>query len=297
MSRLPPVAARVSRLRRVSRGRVSAAAAAPVGARAAGRRRAAQRFWQLTEPELDRLLAVASEVDRVELKLIVPAHAHESTCEALGVDFTRARRLRVCYLDTPDHALHRNGVVARIRSIVGGPDDAVVKLRPVVPADIPRRLRRAQDFVVEVDGMPGYYVCSGALRARLGADDVARVIAQRRAAHRLFTRRQLRLLSSRLPAGVRPEDLVMFGPVDAGRTKIRVAGLDRRLLVERWTYPDGSRILELSTRCLPAEALRVGARTADVLRAHGVELTGPHPTKTRATLDYFAGVAAAQRPR
>ncbi|WP_226931342.1 MULTISPECIES: adenylate cyclase [Parafrankia] len=277
-----------------SRGRAQGGSMAASGARSARRRLAAQRFWQLPDKELDRLLELASEVDRVELKLVVPVDAHDSCCAALGVDFTRGRRQRVFYLDTADRALHRNGAVARVRSIVGGPDDAVVKLRPMVPGDVSRRLRRSKDFVVEVDGMPGYYVCSGALRARLGADDVERVMAQGRGLHRLFTRPQLRLLSARLPTGLDLDQLRVFGPVDVRRAKIRPDGLGRRLLVERWTYPDGSRIVELSTRCAPTEALRVAARTADVLRRHGVDLTGPQQTKTRATLDYFAAAGPAR---
>ncbi|OAA25864.1 CYTH domain-containing protein [Frankia sp. EI5c] len=295
MSRIHPAALREFRVSVLSRGaepprgRAHGGSAVPSGSASARRRRAAQRFWQLPDSELDRLLALAGEADRVELKLVVPTDAHESTCVALGVDFARARRQRVLYLDTPDRALHRNGAVARLRSIAGGSDDAVVKLRPLVPTDVPRRLRRSKDFVIEVDGMPGYYVCSGALRARLGTDDVARVMTRSRPPHRLFTRPQLRLLAARLPAGFAVEDLMMFGPVDARRAKIRPEGLGRRLFVERWTYPDGSRLLELSTRCAPAEALPVAARAADVLRRHGVDLTGPQQTKTRLTLDFFSG--------
>lgn len=290
MNRAHPNALRALRSVRVSRGRSRpGATGAPRASRSGQRLLAAQRFWQLPDRELDRLLALASEVDRIELKFVVPASAHESTCATLGVDFSRARAHRVCYLDTPDRALHRNGVVARLRSRAGRADDAVVKLRPVDPTDLPSRLRRSKDLVVEVDGMPGHYVCSAALRARLGADDVGRVMLQRRAPYRLFTRAQTRLLVARLPAGTALDDLVMFGPVDARRVKMHPEGLGRRMLVERWTYPDGSRLLELSTRCAPAEALQVSARTADVLRELGVDLTGPQQTKTRATLDFFAG--------
>ena len=58
--------------------------------------------------------------------------------------------------------------------------------------------------------------------------------------------------------------------------------------LEQWTFPDGSRILELSTRCPPHAILPVTARMAAVLRAHGVDLTGPQQTKTHATLDFFS---------
>jgi hypothetical protein len=54
------------------------------------------------------------------------------------------------------------------------------------------------------------------------------------------------------------------------------------------TFPDDSRILELSTRCRPDAILPVAARMAAVLRAHGVDLTGPQQTKTHATIDFFS---------
>jgi hypothetical protein len=36
--------------------------------------------------------------------------------------------------------------------------DTVVKLRPVIPAEPPARLRAREEFVVEIDTMPGSYV-------------------------------------------------------------------------------------------------------------------------------------------
>lgn len=52
--------------------------------------------------ELDQLLALTREADRVELKLTVPGHAHDVTCAALGVDFANvpARRCTTSTLRT-----------------------------------------------------------------------------------------------------------------------------------------------------------------------------------------------------
>jgi hypothetical protein len=69
-------------------------------------------------------------------------------------------------------------------------------------------------------------------------------------------------------------------------------GFDGALLVEQWTFPDGSRILELSTRCPPDATLRVAAQMAAVLHAYGVDLTGPQRTKTLATLNFFSTAPA-----
>ena len=39
-----------------------------------------------------------------------------------------------------------------------------------------------------------------------------------------------------------------------------------------WLYPDGARILEVSTKCLPDEAFKVGAAFKDYLAQHGIAL-------------------------
>ena len=48
----------------------------------------------------------------------------------------------------------------RARRVQGREDDSVIKLRPVVPDELPEELRRSPSMVVELDAMPGGYVCS-----------------------------------------------------------------------------------------------------------------------------------------
>ena len=64
--------------------------------------------------------------------------------------------------------------------------------------------------------------------------------------------------------------------------------LGRRLVGELWLYPDGSRILELSTKCAPSEAFQVAAEARAFLAGRGVDLSGEQETKTRKALDVFA---------
>ena len=61
-----------------------------------------------------------------------------------------------------------------------------------------------------------------------------------------------------------------------------------RLVAEMWMYPDGSRILELSTRCQTDEAFEVAAELRAYLAQHGIETSGDQQTKTRKALTYFA---------
>ena len=247
-----------------------------------------REFWRLGDCEIERLIALASEADCVELKLLVPQAIHTAVCANLGVDLESLRARTVYFLDTPDRALAHHGMVLRVRSIPRTPDHSVVKLRPVAPDEVPARLRNSKRFVVEIDVMPGGYVCSGALKARLGVRDVERAMAGRRPLQALFSKRQIALFARHAPAGVQIDDLSPLGPVDARRRKVRLEGLSLTLLVERWTYPDNFAILELSTRCQASHALPVLAQTAAALSACGVAPSAAQQTKTRTTLDVFS---------
>ena len=59
-------------------------------------------------------------------------------------------------------------------------------------------------------------------------------------------------------------------------------------MAEVWHYPDGSRVLELSTKTTPDDAFPLAARLRAFLGDHGVELTGSQQTKTRKALEFFA---------
>lgn len=60
------------------------------------------------------------------------------------------------------------------------------------------------------------------------------------------------------------------------------------MVAELWQYPDGSQILELSTKCAPDMAFEVAAETRAYLTAHGVDLSGEQQTETHTALEYFS---------
>ncbi len=55
-----------------------------------------------------------------------------------------------------------------------------------------------------------------------------------------------------------------------------------------WLYPDGSRIVELSTKCLPGEGLDVALQMRDFFNAKGIDLQGEQQTKTKAAVEFFS---------
>ena len=55
-------------------------------------------------------------------------------------------------------------------------------------------------------------------------------------------------------------------------------------------YPDGSQIVELSTKARPDEAFQVVAEAKAFLRARGIDLTGEQQTNKTA-LEFFSGAS------
>lgn len=243
---------------------------------------------KLSDEELGEVLALAREADTFELKLTVPEEDRFATLAALGVDPLDAYIRQVFFFDTKDLTLDGAGVVVRARRSQGRPDDSVVKLRPVVPGDLDDELRAAEGFGVEVDAMPGGYVCSASFKHQLKEPRVKPAAAGETPIHKVFSKHQRAFFDDRSPAGIELDDLAVLGPVPVLKLKLPVGELGRKLTVELWSYPDGSRILELSTKCAPSEAFQVAAEARAYLTGLGINLSGEQTTKTRTALEYFA---------
>ena len=106
----------------------------------------------------------------------------------------------------------------------------------------------------------------------------------------LFTKHQRAFLAACLPDGmdIDVDRLSVLGPITVLKLKFQPHDLERRLVAELWSYPDGTRILELSTKCAPTETFDVAARSRAFLEGRGVDLTGHQQTKTRTALEFFA---------
>jgi hypothetical protein len=243
---------------------------------------------RLSREELFELFSLAQEVDSVELKLMVPDDEREQALSVLGADPLHAEIRQVYFFDTPDLVLNRHGVVPRVRRIQHEGIDSVIKLRPVVPHELPAELRASPDFGVEVDMMPGGYVCSGALKAKSGHDHVREVVAGRWPLDTLFTKRQRALFAKYAPKGIVLDNLSALGPVNVLKLKFTPGGTARKLALELWNYPGGLRLLELSTKVAPKEIFDAGIEVAEFLRRRGLSLAGSQATKTHTALEIFS---------
>jgi hypothetical protein len=241
----------------------------------------------LSDEQLAELLGLVKEADSVELKLTLPASDQQATVRALDLDPLDAQIRQVFFFDTPDLRLYEAGVVVRARRVQGKGDDSVVKLRPVVPHELPAALRKKSGFGVEVDAMPGGFVCSASMKGRPDADVRATVI-HGGPLRKLFSKAQRGFYAEYAPDGVALDDLSVLGPIFVLKLRFRPEELDRRLVTELWLYPDSSRILELSTKCAPLESLLAAAEVRLYLTERGVDLSGEQEPKTRRALEFFS---------
>jgi hypothetical protein len=256
---------------------------------------------RLSDTDVARVLELLQHADTVELKTSVPVQAHQGAVTALGIDPIEAQPRQVFFFDTPDLALDKAGVVVRARRIAGGKGDTVIKLRPVEPAQLSPELRRSPAFNVELDALPGAFMCSASLKGVATAQEVRDAIDGAMPLRKLFSKEQRALFTARAPEGIALDDLTVLGPTFVLKSTMQAQLVERagspmrRIVGELWLFPDGARILEISLKCEVAEAFQVAAEARAWLARKGVETTGEQAAKTRSALSYFSAQAAAAR--
>jgi hypothetical protein len=242
----------------------------------------------LSREQIAEVMTLLKDVNSVELKLVAPADTHRATIGKLGLDPIEAEVRQVYFFDTPNLDLNKAGLVVRARRVAGGAGDTVVKLRPVDPAAISKELRRSESFKTEVDVVPGGFVCSGSFKGRCAAQEVKDTVSGKMPLDQLFSKEQRAFFRAHAPKGIELRSLATFGPTFVLKVRVWVKQLDRRLTVELWLFPDGSRNLEISAKAAPSEAFQATAELKAYLAEAGIELTGNQQTKTRAAMEFFA---------
>ena len=256
-----------------------------------------KRLVELTGEELGKLFGLIREADSVELKVTLPASAHQGTIAALGLDPLDAQIRQVFFFDTPDLKLNEAGIAVRARRIQGRGGDTVVKLRPVVPDQLPENVRHSPTMKVEVDAMPGGYVCSASMKGKARNDDVLQAVRGGRPVRKLFSKEQRSFFAAHAPDGPGLDELSVLGPIFVLKEVVVPKDFGRKLTAELWLLPDGTRIAELSTKCAPAEAFDVGLETRAYLEGRGLDLEADAQTKTKAALEFFASHLPAARAK
>ena len=245
----------------------------------------------LSDEDLRQMMDLVKGADSVELKLTIHESARADAVRALGVDPLNSQMRQVFFFDTPELALNAAGVVVRARRRQNEEGDTVVKLRPVVPDHLPEDLRAMKTFNVEVDAMPGGFVCSASFKGVADNADIRAAAGGDRPIRKLFSKEQRTFYEAHAPDGIELDSLSTLGPIPIIKVKVVPEGFSRKLVGELWMYPDGSQIVELSTKARPDEAFQVSAEARAFLLSKGVDLSGEQQTKTKTALEFFTDAA------
>ena len=250
---------------------------------------------QLNDARVAEARSLFKDADSVELKMTVADGDRSSAITALGLDVLDAELRQVVFFDTPDLILDRAGIIVRARRARTG-GDAVIKLRPLAPGTVPSKLRHSSSFKIEVDVTPGGIVCSGSLKADTGNGEIKKVLAGKRAIHKLFSPEQQALYAKHAPEGLDMDTLIPFGPINVAKLKFTPKiSTEHDAVAELWFYPDSSRVLELSTKCGRDEAFQVLAEGRAMLLSRGIQYAAEQQSKTRKALEYFSRLHAQPR--
>jgi hypothetical protein len=255
----------------------------------------ARQLARLTDDQLQEMMQLIGKSDSVELKLTVADDQRRAATRALEIDPLNAQIRQVVFFDTPDLRLNKAGVVVRARRVQNKGDDSTVKLRPVQPEDLSPQLRKTPGFVVEVDAIPGAFVCSGALTASLKNGAVWDTLRGDRPIRKLFSKEQRAFFDAHAPAGIALDDLSILGPIFVLKLKWAPADFARPMVAEAWLFPDATLTLELSTKALPAQAFQAAAEARAFLAGKGIRATGGQETKTKRALRVFSNRLVADQ--
>src|SRR5215216_2018971 len=134
-------------------------------------------------------------------------------------------------------ALDRAGVVVRARRIQGRVGDSVIKLRPLDPDEVGKDVRNLSGFGVEVDAIPGGFVCSGRLKCEADSDAIRQAVLGERPLRKLYTKEQRALFRAHAPDAIELDDLAVLGPIFVLKLKWQPRGFARKMVAEMWLYP------------------------------------------------------------
>lgn len=241
----------------------------------------------LSAEDILKALKLSRASNSIELKLTIPAAGHRATIKSLKLDPVEAQPRQAFFFDTPNLDLFKAGVVVRVRRIQGGRADTVIKLRPIDPENMGADVRHSGSFKIELDLMPGGFVCSASFKGACTGKEVLEVTAGDKLLSTLFSKEQLAFYTEHAPAHIALDSLSVLGPIFLLKAKHQPKDFDERITVEMWLYPDGTRILEISTKCEPENVFQAGADFKAYLARCNIPISALQEPKTRAALEFF----------
>lgn len=242
---------------------------------------------RMADADIGKVMELLKGSNAVELKLMVD-HAPGAILRRLGFDPVEAQPRQVYFFDTPDLALNRAGLIVRARRSAGGRGDTVVKVRPVDPQSLGADFRHDDSLKIELDAMPGGYVCSASFKGRCTGEEVLQASDGTLPLKSILSKTQRAAYKAYAPDGIAIESLAPLGPTFLLRVKRQPSNFDRPVVVELWLYPDGSTVLEISTKGMPEEGFQLAAHFRGFLTERGIPIEIATGTKTASALRHFS---------
>ena len=162
------------------------------------------------------------------------------------------------------------------------------------PTSCPPSSATSPNMVVEVDAMPGGYVCSASMKGKLPTKAVMHEsVDGEQPLRKLFSKEQRAFFAAHAPDGVAIDDLAVLGPIFVLKLKLRardVLAPDRRrdVAVPR-RHPGGRAVHEVPPGRGPR---RRSTRSGRSSTSKGIDLGGEQQTKTKTALEFFSAGAA-----
>ena len=106
--------------------------------------------------------------------------------------------------------------------------------------------------------------------------------------NKLLSSEQRAFYRKHAPEGLTLNSLSTLGPIFLLKMLFWPKSLGRKVVAEFWLYPDGSRVLEISTKCKPEETFKVGAQLRAYAAKRGITIESGQQTKTKSALEFYA---------
>jgi hypothetical protein len=227
--------------------------------------------------------------DKVEIKITVTGDDEERAYEALDIQNRDVTQREIYFFDTPELTLYKAGVILRARAIEDADHDSVVKVRPVDPGKVDDKWKVNDGFKVEADAVGDKVVMSASFKVKQKKGAIKKVANGELDISELFSKKQKAFAADFYGGPVERDDLIIMGPIQTLRADIKRPGMAYGITAEHWTLPDDSHLLEVSIKCLPAEAVVAREVFEAFLAGHGLDPYGAQATKTKLVLTGWLG--------
>lgn len=217
----------------------------------------------------------------------VPLASHRATIQSLGFDPVEAQPRPAFFFDTSAPALFRAGMAVRARRTQGGIAGTVIRIRPVDPARVDKNLRALEEFSIEVDAMPGGFVCSAPFKGICGSQEVLDAASGGLPLRKIFSKEQRAFYDAQAPAGLTMDQLVVLNPTFLLKGRHLAKGFETGSLngiaaLSRWFAHPRNLHQVPSERNFP-----VAAEFKAFLADRGSALGKDQSAKTKTTLELF----------